>query len=70
MFSNQENIRIFFLKTRKINSLGKFSCPFQSASNVSWISLGIALLLKASSLYYICKEKQVNLNYSACHKKR
>ena len=31
---------------------------------------GNCIITYASSLYHICKEKQVNLSYSACHEKR
>ena len=30
---------------------------------------GNCIITWASLLYHICKEKQVNLNYAACHKK-
>ena len=31
---------------------------------------GNYIITKVSSLYHICKKKQVNLSYSACHEKR
>ena len=42
----------------------------QSASNVSWTLIENCVITYSNLIYHICKEKKVNLSYSACHEKR